>query len=505
MTAFDDLIADSLARRRYLVILEPFDPSSDSIVPYYFSDDGFVTAPDDTPANTYFEPRLVSALNFERQLFSGGRLSGRSVPGAGTLVLNNADGGIDAMTALAFDGRRVRVLLGGDGFEYDAFALIFDGTADAIEFDDESVTVRLRDLQSRFETGIDRASYGGTGGLDGRAGLKDREKPLTFGRAFHVPAVLVEPATLTYQVHDGPIEDVDAVYDSGLALTKVAGTPSAGQFAVTVADGTFVLGASAAGTITADVRGDKADGVYTETVAGLIRRLAETRSTAPDDIVVDTTAFDAFDSAYSDPVGLWVAEAETLAEALDALADSLGAHYGFDRAGRLTIGRVDPPTVSPVAEFDESQVLAIERLAVARPVWRQGVEYRRYWQTLDTGSVAGAVSEEARADLAEDVRVEADQDTTIRTRHPLAAEGTATTLLTDSASAAAEASRLLSVFGADRVAFRVLLKTQPFALDLGQTVRLDYPRHGLDAGRNLVVVGMIEDSSSNEITLDLWG
>lgn len=44
-----------------------------------------------------------------------------------------------------------------------------------------------------------------------------------------------------------------------------------------------------------------------------------------------------------------------------------------------------------------------------------------------------------------------------------------------------------------------------FALDLGQTVTVTYPRHGLEDGRNFVVVGMVEDSSQNEITLDLWG
>jgi len=505
MSAFDELIADPLARRRYLVILEPYDPRAETTVAHYFSDDGFITGPSDDPANTYFEPRLTFALNFERQLFAGGRLSGRSLPGAGTLQLNNADGALDTMTELAFDGRRVRVLLGGEGFAYAEFAVIFDGTADGIEVDDEVMTVRLRDLQSRFEAGLDRGIYGGTGGLDGRSGLKDREKPLTFGRVFHVPAILVDPATLTYQVHDGAIESIDAVYDSGLALTKVAGSPSAGQFSVDASDGTFTLGASAAGPVTADVRGDKSSGSYVETVAGLIQRLVSTRLAGDETVSVNTAAFQHGDRFHGDAVGIWVRSGAGLAEVLDSLADSVGAHYGFDRAGAMTIGRVDEPAETPATLFDETQVLEIERLAVARPVWRQSVEYRRYWQTLDAGSVAGAVGEEARADLAEPVRVEAVEDPEVRTRHLLSVDAVAVTLLTETSSAATEAARLLSVFGADRVAFRVLLKTQPFALDLGQTITLRYPRHGLQAGRNLVVVGMVEDSASNEITLDLWG
>jgi hypothetical protein len=505
MTAFDTLIADPSARRRYLVILEPYDATVPGTVPYYFSDDGFVTAPTDSPADTYFEPRLIEALNFERQLFSAGRLSGRSVPGAGTLLLNNADGALDAMTSLAFDGRRVRVLLGGDGFAYAAFGVIFDGTAETVEVDDETVVVRLRDLQARFEHGVARGTYAGSGGAEGRVGLKDREKPLTFGWVHHVPPVLVDPSTLTYQVHDGAIQDVDAVYDSGLPLAKVTGTPGAGQFAVDAVAGTFTLGASAAGTVTADVRGDAVGGSYLESVAALIQRLATTRAGVGEALTVDTAAFSAFDAAHPQRVGISVAEGATLGEVLDALADSIGAHFGFDRAGRLTIGRVDPPAATPVATFDESQILRIESLAVDRPIWRQSVGYRRYWSTLDAGSTAGAVSEEARDDLAEAERLEAAEDEAVRTRHPLAEERRTSTLLTDAADAAAEAARLLAVFGADRARFNVLLKTQPFALDLGQTVTLRYPRHGLGAGRSLVIVGMVEDSAVNEIALDLWG
>lgn len=505
MSIFDDLIADTLARRRYLVILEPYDPNIGGTIAHYFSDDGFVTAPSDSPSDTYFEPRLISALNFERQLFASGRLSGRSVPGAGTLLLNNADGALDPMTELAFDSRRVRVLLGGDGFGFADFGTIFDGTADAVEFDDATVTIRLRDQQSRFEIGIDRGTFGGTGGLDGRSGLKDREKPLTFGRAYRVPAVLVDPSTLTYQVHDGAIEDVDAVYDSGLALTKVGGSPSAGQFSVDTANGHFTLGASAAGTVTADVRGDKTGGVYVETVAGLIRRLVTTRAGAQTAPAIYTDGFMAFDAAHSAVVGIWVREGRTMGEVLDALADSLGAHYGFDRSGQMTIGRVEPPAEISVADFDDSHILEIERLALSQPVWRHSVEYRRYWQTLEAGSIAGAVGEETRADLAEPVRVEAAEDASVRLRHPLSVEAVVSTLLADQAAAATEAVRLLSVFGTDRVAFRVLLKTQPFALEVGQTVTLSYPRHGLAQGRNLVVVGMVEDSAMNEISLDLWG
>lgn len=508
MSRFEDLLSDPYAGRRYLVVAEPFDPAAGATRTLRFSDHGFVTRPGDDPPNAWYEPRLVTALNFERQLFSGGRLQGRSVPGFGALTLNNADGALDDLAALAWDGRRVRVWLGGDGFALGEFGAVFDGTADQVAFDDLLLTVRLRDLQARFEAEVARSTYAGTGGFEGRQGLAGRPRPLCFGRVLRVPAVLVDPAALLYQVHDGPVADVDAVYDRGLPLTKVAGLPAAGQFRSDPAAGCFILGASPAGTVTADVRGDAAAGPgggYVETAAALVRRIATARAGFADPGDLDTGAFAALDAAAPAPVGLFVADETPLVDLLDALVDAVGGHYGFDRGGRLTVGRIEAPAPVAAAGFDAVQILEIERVAVARPVWRQKLGYGRYWRPLDPDAVAGAVDDGTRADLAEGFRYATAQDPAVRTRHLLAEEVVQDTALADAADAQAEAARRLALFGADRDAFRVRLKTQPFALDLGRTVRIRYPRYGLAAGRDLLVVGMVEDAAVNEVTLDLWG
>lgn len=505
MSRFDTLVADTSADRRYLVALEPYDPAAGTTVSLHFSDHGFVSAPGDDPPDAWFAPRLVTALNFERQLFADGRLGGRSVPGFGVLSLNNADGGLDHLAGYAWDGRRVRVWLGGGGFALAEFGLIFDGTAEQLTFDDLRIALRLRDLQSRFEVDVARADYGGTGGSDGRIGLKGRPKPLAFGRVFRVPPVLVDPALLLYQVHDGPIADVDAVYDRGVPLTRVAGAPDAGQFAVDAASGTFTLGASPAGSVTADVRGDASGGQFVETVPALLRRIATSRAGFVDPDDLDTAAFAAAGGQMPASVGLFVEGPALLADLLDALVDSVGGHYGFDRSGRLTVGRVDPPNGDAVAEFTAREILEVGRVPVARPVWRHRIGYRRYWRLLDADAVAGAVDDEARADLGERFRFETAESPAIRTRHLLAEEAVRETALADVAGAAAEAARRLAMFGGDRDGFRVRLKTQPFVLDLGQVVRITYPRYGLSEGRDVVVVGMVEDSAVNEVTLDLWG
>lgn len=505
MTAFDDLIANPFAQKRYLAILEPYDPVTAGTLSLHLGDAGFVTGPSETPANQFFEPRLVSALNFERHLFQSGSLGGRSVPGFGTLELNNADGGLDGWADYAFDGRRVRVWLGGEGFTFAEHGLIFDGTAEQIEFDDTIVRVLLRDLQRLFEVPVQASTYAGTGGLEGGDALKGKPKPLTFGRVFHVEPVAVDPVNLIYQVHDGAIEDVVACYDQGLALAKAASPPAAGQYSVDVSAGTLTLGTSPAGTITADVRGDKTGGTYVETAADLVRRIAVARGgfTDPDDL--DTACFDALAIAAPAPVGLYIDSEAEIQDVLDSTIAAIGGHYGFDRDGKLTVGRLDAPSATIAASFDESQILELERQPTTLPIWRQRIGYQRYWRVLSGGDVAGAASDATKADLAEEYRLEEAEDPSVQTTYLLAEDDRRDTALALKSDAAAEASRLLGLFGVKRDMLRVRVKTQPFALEPGQTITITYPRHGLSSGRDFVIVGMVEDSTINEVTLDLWG
>ncbi len=505
MTPFQDLIINTYAPRSYLVVIEPYDPQIGDVTILRFSDRGFTTGPADSPPNAHYAPRLVAPLNFKRELFSSGQIGGRSFPGFGILALSNADGGLDDLAGFAFDGRRVRVYLGGDGFSVDDYGLIFDGTAEQLEFDDELVRVRLRDLQSRLDVDIQRSSYGGTGGLDGREGLEGRPKPLCFGRVFHVEPVLVDPSALTYQVHDGPIEDVDAVHDTGVPLTKAFGVPSAGQYAVDAALGTFTLGSTSAGQITADVRGDKSGGLYVETVGAIVRRIVGTRSDLSDPDDLDLPSFDAMVAQVTAPIGIFSGEEANVLDLLDQVVAGVGAHFGFNRAGRLTVDRISAPSEPALFAFSEREILEIERVAVSLPAWRRKIGYRKYWKVLGPDRIAGVVDEETRADFGEAFRYSVAEDGLIKTRHPLSEEIVDETSLALKADAEAEAARRLAIFGADRDAFRVRLKTQPYALELGQTIRITYPRYRLGAGRLLLVVGMTEDAAINEVTLDLWG
>jgi hypothetical protein len=114
------------------------------------------------------------------------------------------------------------------------------------------IVFRLRDKQYLFTVPALTTRYAGTNvlplGFEGMpADVMGKVKPVVLGAVFNVPAVLVNTSKLTYQVNDGPLASVGAVYDSGLALTfgadfatkelMQAAAPSAGTYNTCLAEG----------------------------------------------------------------------------------------------------------------------------------------------------------------------------------------------------------------------------------------------------------------------------
>ncbi|MCO5129737.1 MAG: hypothetical protein M9932_04135 [Xanthobacteraceae bacterium] len=259
MSKFTDLLGNFESEKRFLCIAEPYDLALASTVPHYFSSHGFVTEPGDTPPNTYFDGRLKEALEFKRSLFSNGKVSGRSIPGAGAIKLNNDDGVLDGLAGLAWSGRRVRVWLGGPDFTMADYGLIFDGTAQGIAYGDAEITINLRDLQYLFDREIQPLKFAGTGGGEGAADLADRRKPIALGVCRNVEPVYLGPDTgqHIFAVGDGPIVGVLRVLDRGVPLDFVAAAPTPGQWTVDCATGVVTLGGDYVGPVTADVIGKR--------------------------------------------------------------------------------------------------------------------------------------------------------------------------------------------------------------------------------------------------------
>jgi len=491
-TTLAELVANPYAAKSYLVILSPFDGSQ--VIEVYLSDRGYVSGPSETPANTYFAPRVMEALNFQRSMFQSGRVGGESIPSFGTIILSNADGGLDDFATYAWDNRDVEVLVGEKGANISQHFTIFKGKTKAVEFNDLELQVIIRDGQDSFTRTFPPNVYGGTGGNDGSSIMAGTPKPLCFGQVFNISPVLVDESTNLYQVHDGPIESIDAVYENGAEITG---------FSTDLANGRLTLSSAPDGVITCDVKGAKPSGSYKQTVADIIRFIAAEYAGFSDPADFDVTSFTDLNTDNSETVGVYIDRFTNILDVFDQLANSIGAFFGFNRDGELNVGRLTAPTGSPLLELDTTNMIELQRLPTSIPNHRVNIKYKKNFTVLDEDTLAASATD--RDFLIRESAVATASSAGTLSVYPNSETLEIDSRLIDSSAASAEATRQIGLYGDQRDVYRIRVKTQPFTVKLNDLIRITFPRYDLSGGKLFRVISLFEDAAINEVELELWG
>lgn len=551
MNAFDDFLAAPAAERCWLLELEAFPlapVSASSLRGYYagpgysqlgysagpggsegalttlfYSERGYISkiydangvAGGDPASEVWYDGRLQPGIRVERRIIGRDGIGGLArVFAEGALV--NRDGGIDLLTHnYSLAGRAARLYVGRPTDKRADFGLVVSGISDRVWSALDSVRIGFSDGLARLDRNVNTTVYAGTGTsatVEGGADLKGKYKPKAYGKSFNVSAPLADSALLIYQVHDGACNDVTAAYDRGIALAKgadyvsladmTASAPAAGQYRVWKAGGMFRLGATPAGTVTADIEGDATGGYIAKTGEIVDRILTAQAEFAAGDI--NAASFTALDARAPAPVGIWIGtEGRLIADCIDELLAGVGAFGGFSRLGAFSVGLVDAPTGAIADTFTQEDIFTIERLplpaAVDPIVWRARVGWQRNY-TVQSDLAAG-VSVARRTFSGERVRFEPAEDASLRSRHKLAGELEANALYRDQVDAAAEAARLLDLWGVERGMFRVTLPPRALTRDLGDVVTLEHPRYGWAAGVAARILGHAFSGDRVELTV----
>jgi hypothetical protein len=507
-----------------LVTLTAATDAAGTLSNFYVSTGRFVTAPADTPANIAFEPCIIDPGSIGLHAYSDGRTGGASRLEIGEIVISNAGGQFDDWITYSFDGRDVVIRSGEEGGAYPAdFPAVFIGTVESVEADWSRIIVRLRDKQWKFRLPALTTTYAGNNslpnGLEGTASdLKGKVKPKVYGQVFNASAPCVNTSKLTYQVSNGAVNSIDAVYDNGVALTPgtdhanstllQAATPAASSFDTCKAEGYFRLGTSPVGQITADVTQGSTSGA--RTVAQILRQLALDAGISSGDISsADVTALD---TANSSVVGIYIDDSgATFSSAMDMVAASVGAFYGFDSAGVFRMGRLTAPSGTAVTTLYDYDIFDnIERRPAkdtGLPIWSTTVRHSKIF-TVQNSGIASSVTAARRAYLAEEYRAENSVDASIKTQWLLAETLEVDGLLTVAADAATEVSRLLTLFKVRRDIFDVTVDLSVVTdngLEMLDVVGVVLSRFGLSGGKSFRIIGMAYDLEKNICVLSLWG
>jgi hypothetical protein len=489
----------------------------------YASDAPFITSPTDTPANTAFINSIMEPGSLGVHVYSDGRTGGASKLESGDLVLANANGQYDDWIGYSFDGRQIIIRSGPTGAAYPSgFVTLFNGTMDGVEASWDKITIRLRDKQFVFERPLLTTKYAGSNvlpdGLEGTAtDIKDKVKPRVYGRVFSVTPAFINTSKLTYQVNDGVVSAISAVYDRGGALAVgadfanstllQAATPAASSFITCLSEGMFRLGSTPSGQITADVT--QGATAAARTVAQVVKSIALAAGLPVGEIsAADVTALDTLNSAV---IGLYVDSENTFQDCIDQVLGSIGGWCGFDGVGVLRMGVLTAPTGTPVKTLYEYDIHeGVERRAPRDngiPVYRVTINHTKIY-TVQNNDIAGVVPPATRAYLEKEYRSSKAEDTAVKTQWLLAAEFQQDTLLTTAADAATEAARQLGLYKVGRSIYDIPVQSEVFTasgLKFMDLISLEVNRFGMSSGKLFRLIGYNYDLASNKIIIQLWG
>lgn len=403
------------------------------------------------------------------------------------------------------------------GPTYGQTALWFAGKAAGWRREGDDVVVSLRDALHLLEVPLQAQLYAGTGGVEGGADLANKPKPLAYGQVYNVPPVplgtvdLGDGALATYQVHDGAVMGVDAVRVRGAALDAVTAAPLFGEYRVHAAQGLIQIGGGGAdGAVTADVRGASAGGSPLD-LGRIVRRLLVDRLGLTDGDL-DLPAFSLLSWQQPGAAGFYQGPEPVLAlDLIERLLAGIGGFLAPTRAGLVTVGRLDAPALPANLTLGPGMVMGVEDLALPNdldpPAKRRRVGYRLNY--APSADLAGAVSDDERANLSQAWRIAAAFSSAVAAAHQLATDPPpVASPLYEEGDAATEAARLLALHAPGRRWLRVTTDRFIGQVQIGMVAALAagaWPYRGLAAGWLGTVTGYREALPAGTLELDLYG
>jgi hypothetical protein len=361
---------------------------------FYFSNGAYVTDPLDTPANTAYSPLISGGISFSESLTLDGSIS----ISIGDIELDNSSGELDQyFFSHIWTNRSISIYIGDPSWKKSDFKLLFKGNvADINTSGRNNLNLVISDVFQKLNAPITDQTVQITGKNNAVELV-----PLTFGECFNVTPLLLNSGTLTYQVHNGPIERIIEVRDNGIPVL----------FTADLTAGTFTLTRAPFGQITCSVQGHKPSGTYTNKIGETIKNILTQYGPSGarlQNTDINTTNFTNFDnsfpvvnSEYTRAIGVYIRETANVLDVCNRLAKSAraqltvtaGPQENDSDVGLLKLIKLEiaSSAVQNITSSDiEEYSLSISDKAPIKPTSKLG--YGRNWTVQESGLAAGVPS-----------------------------------------------------------------------------------------------------------------
>lgn len=498
---------------------------SETLTKIYAATTPFITRASDTPANQPFDGTLGGSIRIDKSIAAGDSGYGGFSQSISEISLINSSGIYDDLASgISLNGQEVICsvgeITGRDTVEpYAAFAQFALLRAERMVISRQKVTVELRDPSLVLsEQLVQRSVYGGGGGADGDPEITGKRRPYGDGTVFNATPIQVIGAEGVWQCNDGAVSSITGVKDGGVYLTSAgnfaslallrAATIDSGEYGTCNAEGYFRLGGASFKQVTVDFTGLRS------TTADIIRVIALAAGLSAAQI--DSSSFDALNIRQPAPVSYYLDadSSQTAAEMFTSLMRGIGGWHGMNVLGQLQVQVFDAPDEIATAMYasDGGDLADIDRVPLLTgldpPPRRRRVAYARNYTTMT--DLFGEVSFDDPA-LAEYLKtpfkLAATSDmeaVAIVTNWPQAPDPDPTeAYFVHEIDAQAEAERLLELYSSGLLPYRAVLKNALFLHQIGEVIWVQDNRLGLDDGKYLRLVEIIDDTGSGTEAIGL--
>ncbi len=478
---------------QWLCEIDAYNMDSASVETLYFSTHPLNTKGGDTPADTPYQPRMGgSVFSITRSIINGDRLGGSRAPASGFIELLNNDGGLDYLRNYSFDTRQVRLYRGVFGQARGDFDLQWQGVGEQMEYDDNTIRLRVKDRLYIFDKPIQTNLYASSAAN----ALEGQPKPILIGINALCEPPLIDSTNRVYQLHDGAMESSPLnIYDRLVQLTITT------DYTVNAAAGTFTLNASPAGIVAADAA------KYTTSGFMMIKDILEHVVTNYAGLV--SGDLDASFSSVSSPLPLamYIRESENIASVLDKFINSVGGFYYFTRLDKFT-AKILTEAQSPAdISLSDRDIVSYQREQTAMPVYSVRIGYNRNNRPHTKAEAATSVALLTAARASQEWQYKSAVDNAVKTAYPNARE---IELLcysdnTTPSSVQDEADRILALYKTQRDVIAATVNKNAFSFELGQTVYVEFERYGFEAGAFFKVISTTDYGDRDVVDVTLWG
>ncbi len=413
---------------------------------------------------------------------------GRGLTGYGHLEIDNSDGEHDDWIYDSWTGRDVTMKVGDITWQLSDFQTVFIGVVDRLEIvSNQTLRFHLRDRQGELDKPIQETLYT-SGDAD------NKPKPLCFGDVYNIQPV--QTADRDFQIHDGTIIDVVAVYVDGVQKTLTT------DYTKNLTAGTISFVADPNGTVTCDVQGAEAPDTYNYP-GEIIEEIVTTYGgLAAGDL--DATSFTAFDTGTPE-IGVYIPAGDNILNVLDAIVSSFHGWYGFNRAGKLELGKLtDPSGGSSVLDLDETETHGDLVVRIGEvPRWRTIIGYKKNWTIITNEDVPESNREWLESGWLDEVYTDTNS-TNIQTQYLDALPGQREeTLISNATDALTEATARQGLFNGQQYLVSVSAFAAGYLVDIGEVATITDDRFSLSA-KKFLITGIDDDFVNNTVVINGW-